>query len=633
MRRTPAHLSAARAQAHRQRRQRYLWRRLSVLGGLGAAGLATALVLQGWAGSAGGTNKASASSGAASSALVTSPAVPKDAVTVSPAPGSATADPATQLSFLGRPASELGTITVVGSRSGPHAGTLRAYSTGDGASFVPDKAFVAGEKVTVHTSLPIAGSTNGTYSFTVADVVPLRAGPHPPALATNVPGVQHFVSAPSIEPPTITVDANRHGLPNDDVLLTPKGTTGQAGPMIVRQNGQLVWFDPLPDQEEAFDLKEQTLHGKSVLAWFQGEVVAGHGQGKVVIANRSYHTIAVVHGGNGTLIDLHDLEVTNRGTVFVTAYRTMRWNTSGAGGVSDGTVFDGVIQEIDIKTGLVEEEWDSLDHVPVSATDFVAPKNPAVPFDYFHVNAVQPLPNGDLLVGSRNTSAAYLVDPADSGDVMWTLGGKHSSFKLGPGARFWFEHDVRWRGNNMMTIFDNGSSPPKEPQSRALFEHLDMATHTATLVRQDTSTLHHVLAYALGNVEPLVDGKVFVGWGTAPNYSAFNHSGKLVYDATLPAGDDSYRAFLRHWDAAPTTRPSFVLTGSGSTTTVSVSWNGATNVARWVVRTGTSPSKLHTVAQAADAGFQTSLRTGALQPVVQVEALGAHGRVLGSASS
>ena len=621
MRSRTRHLSRARSAPLRPRH-------IGLVAGLGAAGLALAAAPQGWVPVASGAGDRRSGT---LSALITSPAVPKDAVTVSPAPGSQTADPATQLSFLGRPASQLGAITVVGSRTGAHAGTWQAYSTGDGASFIPDTPFVAGETVTVRTTLPIAGSTQGTYSFTVADVVPLRFGPHPPPMRTDVAGVQHFASAPTIEPPTVTVDANRGTLGGNDVLLAPKGTTGQAGPMIVRPDGQLVWFDPLPDRQEAFDLNEQTLHGKSVLAWFQGVVVAGHGEGKVVIANSSYQTIAVVHGGNGTLIDLHDLEVTNRGTVFVTAYRTMRWNLSSVGGAADGIVFDGVIQEIDIKTGLVEEEWDSLDHVPVSASDFTAPTSPRVPFDYFHLNGLQWLPNGDILVSSRNTSAAYLVDPADSGDVMWTLGGKHSSFTMGPGSRFFFEHDVRWRGDNVLTIFDNGSSPPKEPQSRALFEQLDMANHTATLLRQDTSTLHHVLAFALGNVEPRAHGKVFVGWGTGPNYSEFDASGQLLYDATLPTGDDTYRAFLRHWDATPTTRPSFAVTGSGSATTVSMSWNGATAVARWIIRTGASQGNLHPVGSGADVGFQTAVRTGPLEAVVEVEALGGRGRVLGSA--
>ena len=616
----------------RRRTRRAPWQ-VSVALGLVVAGVVTVVVLRAQPSSSAGGHASTSGVGIlAGTAAPAGAKVPSDAVTVSPAPGSRTADPATQLSFLGQPASQLGTIQVDGSDSGVHTGRLEAYSTGNGASFVPTTPFVAGETVTVHTSLPIAGARSGTYSFVVADVVPLRAGYYPPALRTDVAGVAHYASAPSLEPPSVTVDSHAARLPNGDWFLAPKGATGQAGPMIVRPNGQLVWFDPLPGKQEAFDLNEQTLHGRPVLTWFQGEVVAGHGQGEAVIANRSYRTVAVVHGGNGTLIDLHDLQLTNRGTVFVTAYRTMRWNLTSDGGAPNGTVFDGVVQEIDVKTGLVEEEWDSLDHVPVSASDFRAPANPSAPFDYFHVNAVQPLAGGDLLVSSRNTSAAYLVDPAAGGDVVWTLGGRRSSFTLGRGARFWYQHDVRLRPGNVVTMFDNGSSPPREPDSRALFLHLDLATHQATVVKAFISRIHHVLAYALGNVQPLASGDVAVGWGTAPYFSVFGPSGKLRYDAALPIGDDSYRAFLKPWTGAPTTAPSVAVT-AGSPSGMAMSWNGATAVARWRILTGGSAGTLHAIATVADTGFETVAHPSNLGAVVRVEALGARGRVLGRSAT
>ena len=41
----------------------------------------------------------------------------------------------------------------------------------------------------------------------------------------------------------------------------------------------------------------------------------------------------------------------------------------------------------------------------------------------------------------RNTWAAYKVNIA-TGKVEWTLGGRHSSFKFGPGADFRWQHDV-----------------------------------------------------------------------------------------------------------------------------------------------------------------------------------------------
>ena len=101
-------------------------------------------------------------------------------VAVFPIAGDKVAAPSTQLTFRGVPTSQFGTITVTGSKSGAHAGTIKADSDGDGGSFLPAKPFTAGETVTVKTALNIAGATNGTYHFTVqtpANPVPARPLP------------------------------------------------------------------------------------------------------------------------------------------------------------------------------------------------------------------------------------------------------------------------------------------------------------------------------------------------------------------------------------------------------------------------------------------------------------------------
>ncbi len=557
-------------------------------------------------------------------------------VTVSPAPGSRTADPATEISFLGRPIGTLGTVSVVGSSSGRHLGKLLAYSTGDGASFVPARPFVPGEQVTVHTSLPIAHAAQGTFRFSVAHVVALRLAPTRTSFTTDVAGVDHFASAPTLEPPAVRVVVSKGAPPRGDLLLTPKGPTGQPGPMLVAPDGRLVWFRPLPPGQQAFDLNEQTLHGRPVLTWFQGRVVDGHGEGVAVIADEHYRTIAVVRGGNGTEVDLHELQLTNAGTAIVTAYRPVRWNLSSAHGSSHGVVYDGVVQEIDLATGLVEEEWDSLDHVPVVDSYLRAPTSSTAPYDYFHVNAVQPLAGGALLVSARNTSAVYAVDPATGGTVRWCLGGKASTLRLSTGARFWYQHDVRLHQGDLLTVFDNGSngSSSPEPASRALVLRLDLVTRRAFLVRSVVNPLTHVLAFALGSVQDLTGGSLLVGWGTAPSVSVVAPSGAVRYDATLPTGDNSYRAVLHPWTGAPTTRPSLAVVRAvaGSGVTVSMSWNGATGVARWRVRSGRSAAGLRQVAVVANHGFESTVRLAEVGSLVQVMALGGNGAPLGSSA-
>jgi hypothetical protein len=63
---------------------------------------------------------------------------------------------------------------------------------------------------------------------------------------------------------------------------------------------------------------------------------------------------------------------------------------------------------------------------------------------------------------------------------------------------------------------------------------------------------------------------------------------------------------------------------------VSVSWNGATEVASWRVLAGPSPSALAPAATAAKAAFQTTIAVPGAGPYVAVQALSAAGSVMGT---
>ncbi len=68
----------------------------------------------------------------------------------------------------------------------------------------------------------------------------------------------------------------------------------------------------------------------------------------------------------------------------------------------------------------------------------------------------------------------------------------------------------------------------------------------------------------------------------------------------------------------------------GAVVALAASWNGATNVARWQVRVGRDARSLRVVGTYASTGFETAMPLRAAGAVVvQVQALGAAGRVLG----
>ena len=162
-----------------------------------------------------------------------------------------------------------------------------------------------------------------------------------------------------------------------------------------------------------------------------------------MIYNTAYHQIGAVKRANGLAPNLHEFELTPQGTALIAADEPVVWDASQIHRSTHAVVFDSVVQEIDIKTGLVLFQWDSLDHVPLADSYAKFPAT-RTPYDFFHLNSIEQDDDGNLLIGGRAVSALYKVNRS-TGAVMWQLGGRRSSFKLGANALFAFAHDPRCR--------------------------------------------------------------------------------------------------------------------------------------------------------------------------------------------
>lgn len=557
-------------------------------------------------------------------------------MTVSPPAGSRDVSSQAQISFLGVPARELSAVDVVGSRTGTHGGRLAAYSEADGASFLPSRPFAEGERVTVRARLRVGHSVRTLLDeFVIASqdqitTTPETVHPGPPS------EVQSFHSRPDLHPPTVTVTARSAAAAQGEEFVAPYTGPGQAGPMILDQNGGLVWFDPLPASTSATGFRVQEYEGRPVLTWWQGDVsVHGYGLGDDVIADGTYTEIAHVKAGNGDQADLHDFELTPQGTALITAYDPILCNLSSVGGPAYGGVTDGVFQEIDVRTGLVMYEWTSVDHVGLSESHQPANRSTiAEPFDFFHINSINLDQDGSVLISGRNTWGVYDIE-ARTGQIAWRLGGRHPSFKMGPGTGTAWQHDPRELANGSISIFDNGASPTVHPQSRGVVLGIDPRHKTVTLLDQIVHA-PPLIAESQGNLQSLANGDWFIGWGQAPDFTEFGPAGQLLFDAHLPAHTQSYRAFRFPWTGTPAHRPAFaVLPGPDGTGTVYASWNGATLVAAWRVLTGATPATLSPVAQAARSGFETAIPLAAANAGadVTVQALDAAGAVIGTAAT
>ncbi|HEX5146858.1 MAG TPA: arylsulfotransferase family protein, partial [Conexibacter sp.] len=554
-------------------------------------------------------------------------------VHVYPSPGTRVASRRTQLSFRGVAPGALGAVSVVGSVTGAHAGRVEAHSDGQGASFVPDAEFAPGETVTVHTALDVEGAAGGTFAIGIATPGPAL---HPPArqppLRLTGAGLVRPHSRHDLVAPLVHASAPHGRTAPGDLFLGVFDAPGelgpgQHGPMITDAAGGLVWFHPLPAGDTALDVREQQYGGQPVLTWWQGFVNAGVGDGVGEIFDTSYRRIATVSAGDGYAADPHELQLTPRGTALVVVTNPVVWDLSGIGGARRAVVLDDVVQEIDVKTGLVLYEWHSLDHVAVRDS-YVPPRRvDGHVDDYFHVNSVSETPDGNLLVSGRNTWTVYKLARAD-GRVLWRLGGKRSSFAMGAGAGFAWQHDARVAADGTITLFDDGAAPAVHRASRAIAVGIDTKRHRAWLSREYRHGGPSLLADSQGSMQDLAGGDVLVGWGSERYATEYSRHGALVRDYRFPAGAESYRAYRFPWSARPLTQPAIAAsTDAHGRTRVYASWNGATGVARWELLAGPSASALRPVASVARSGFETAASIAGA-PFVAVQARDAHGAVL-----
>ena len=603
---------------------------LAVLSTSGLRGLAITV--------AAGTAAAAALLAAPAAASARSRAAKDPPLTVSPQPGTLDASPESQISILGAAPRKIHSVMVTGSLSGVHAGALRAYSANRGASFVLTKPLTQGERVAVQ--IRVAGRTPIAFSFTVA-----RLAPTPPVIkipTTQPAKLQHFVTQPQLLPPRVSVDKTGSSVAGD-LFLTPLPSpivhpgsnnaisitpVGPGGPMIIDPHGRLVWFHQLPNPTVATNFRPQLLNGRTVLTWWQGEVtIAAYGLGQGMIYSTSYRPIKAVRAGNGYAADLHEFVLTPSGDALLTVQSLILMHRAGTAQGTLSPFLDSIVQEVDVRTGLVVWEWHALGHIPL-ADSYATPANSPY-FDAYHINSIEQVRGDRLLISARDTSAVYEIDQA-TGRIMWTLGGKASSFRMDRGTRFYFQHDARLLPGNRVSLFDDEGGPPFEARSsRGLILKLDLRRRTARLVHQYRRPGNDTLADSEGSFQTVGGGAELVGFGSERYFSEFSPGGRLLFDASLPVDDGSYRVFGAPWMATPISRPSVTAKRISPTrVSVYVSWNGATTVGRWQVLAARAGAPLRPVASAPDRAFETQFAVTGSATTFEVRALGSGGRVL-----
>jgi hypothetical protein len=441
----------------------------------------------------------------------------------------------------------------------------------------------------------------------------------PASEAPPAPEALHFVSSQLTAPRTEAWRSDGAEVSAGLLFTTPRTPTFRG--VVYDDDAQPVWIEP--DGSAATDLRVQTYRGRPVLTYWTGEIKEGTGNGKGVVLDERYLPVAEVRCGHGVLADIHEFQLTSRGTALVTSYPTLPLDLTPVGGPADGYVWGGRLQEVDVETGEVLLDWEGLDHIDLTEThrEVEDTGTVALPFDPIHVNSVEE--DGDaLLISARHTSTLYRIDRR-TGEVLWRFGGKKSDVEVPEGGDFGWQHDLRRQPDGTLTIFDNHDNATEtDSVSAALRFELDEETMTATRVQ--ALRYEDRYGYAMGNAQYLDDGHVFVGWGMDPYATEFDQTGEAVFELS-GLGLGSYRSYRLPWRGRPVTPPDLAVADGAAY----VSWNGATDVAAWRVLAGERASGMAPLGEVPRAGFETSVPLESGTRVVRAEALDADGRVLG----
>jgi hypothetical protein len=461
--------------------------------------------------------------------------------------------------------------------------------------------------------------------------------------------VWSFVSAPNLHPMKVTINQFDPGTTSGLIFLAPYGfsdspTYGQQGTLILDNMGTPIWFLPSTSPNIMnTDFRKQTLFGKPVLTYWQGSLAtppaytnAPGGSSEpgscFYIRDNTYQIIQMVSARNGFTSDIHEFLITPHNTALFLSTKKVPMDLTSYGGPKNGFIQDFAIQEVDLKTNELIFFWDALKHIPL--TDSFEPAASAIEsgnvWDVFHLNALGLTDlDTDIVLSGRNTWTIYRIHKP-TGQIVWRLGGKQSSFTIESGAEFSWQHDARFFPGNIITMFDDNccesdTIPPGTPYAHGLTLQLDLINKTASKV----AAYYHnpqINVASQGNMQSLKNGNKFMGWGESQYYAEYDATGLQLYDASMPGTNNyTYRAYRSNWVGTPFYPPNLAIRSN----IVYASWNGSTETSTWKVFAGPTPLSLKLVATSPKSGFETAIPVADPGPYFQVKAFNAASRLIG----
>lgn len=531
---------------------------------------------------------------------------------------------------------------VIGAQSGMHSGRAVLSYDQRTALFYPEQPFAPSEQVSVSIDSGLrttAGTSVVGTSYTLqvspkplADYAvssPLSLASENPSLVGAPQPTKSMVLAAQTTYKTVPVDlpywsvlTDKAGAAPGNIFMAPFAFPPfiDTNPMLIILDpaGGLVYYQPMRSNFAANDFKVQI---DGTLSYYLASLPG------FTILDNTYMIKRVIKAGNGYTADNHELQILPNGNALLMIYNKRTTDLTSIGGLSNVSVIDLIIQEIDPNDNVVFE-WNSKDHFAV--TDTYQPISGQGVIDYVHGNAIELDTDGNLLISSRHLAEITKIN-RQTGAIIWRMGGKNNQFTFLNSSPFYYQHDIRRLANGHITLFNNHFNQAPV-YSQAEEYQIDEINKTVNLVWGRTSAFQAYSA-AMGNVQRLSNGNTVIGWGTGvPALTELDASGIVVFELALASPLVNYRAFKFPWVGYPVTKPALVAELENSDVAVYTSWNGATEVVSWRVEAGSSPGSLAMATTQARVGFETRIPLSGVVAntcYFRTTALDASGTVLG----
>ena len=400
--------------------------------------------------------------------------------------------------------------------------------------------------------------------------------------------------------------------------------------MIIDNEGQPSGSRPTQGKVAA-DFRVQTYHGKPVLTWWEGQLFVGDGDGVGQIYDSSYKRIA--HGPRRQRLlvrpaRVHDHAAQHRARALLRALQA-RPDARGAARRTRGSSTTSSRRSTSRPGSCSSSGTASATSRPTSPTSR-RPSAPGFEWEYFHANSAERRPRRQLprsppatprrstrstAPRARSCGAWAARSPTSSSARACASTGSTAPARS-PTARY--------------KLYDNSAAPPVRKNSRVLTLKLDEQAKTATLVSAFTHP-RELLSASQGNVETLPNGNTFVGWGSQRCFTEFDaRPARSSSTAASPAATTTTARSATRGSA----RPAHAAEGrrrqpAAATSPRRVSWNGATEVARWELLGGADADALAPVgSDGLRTGFETAVTATSAPALVALRAYDAAGNVL-----